>query len=114
MDSKRYRQDYISLSNELINLKNNFLKIKSNIMNRVKSENLVLTGLAMDTIELCNDQINFLDDFESFLYVAYEVQRNQYNSRFNSLKINVKRLESADDEYLFSDDDTPGFMKLRF
>ena len=114
MDTKRYREDYKLLSNELIILKKNFIKINLKILNRAKDDSLVLTGFAKDVIELCKDQIALLENFESFFYVAYEVRRNQYKNSFNSLKKNIKILESADDDSLFLNDDTPDFMKYRF
>jgi len=114
MDTKRYREDYKLHSNELIILKNNFVKINLEIMNQAKENSLVLTGFAKDLIVLCKDLIDLLENFDSFFYVAYEVRRNQYKNSFNSLKNNIKILESADNESLFLNDDTPDFMKLRF
>ncbi|WP_026754759.1 hypothetical protein [Sediminibacter sp. Hel_I_10] len=114
METKSYREDYKNLTKELKILINDFLIINSKINTRINKEGLALTGLAMDLIDLSKDKIKILENFESFSYVAHEVHRLRFNSLMNSLRENILTLKSADDDYLFLNDVTPDFMKLRF
>jgi len=107
------KTEYDNLKSKLISVKD-LKNIELKLRNKAKTEGLTLTGFFEDYFDLSKDLIEQNLKSECFHYSISKSIWEEFKDDVESLLEYKQWFYDADDELLFINENTPGFIKFRF